>query len=265
MDLHTLWTGAPLGWFQRLCLASMVAQGHDVVLWSYDELDNLPEGVRLAPAGKVLPASKVIRHKEANSLSLFSNRFRYELLRAHQAGASPVTWTDIDVLFLKPLTDTSPMLFGWEDDEVICTAILRLPADAPVLADIHDLAMARTPVPFWWPRKVRIAQRLAGWFGRHTPPQEMPWGTFGPQALTKGLKRHGLDHLAQPPHVFYPVHWTEAELFFKPAEVLESRVRPETVAVHLWGHACLRLKRDGALPASSWLATMCARHGIEAA
>src|SRR5262245_12502164 len=106
MDLHTLWVGGRLGWFERLCLTSMLAQGHRVVVWCYQAIENLPEAVLPASANLVLPESAIIRHRRMNSLALFSNRFRYRLLRMQA-----VTWVDIDMLFLRRITDESPLLF----------------------------------------------------------------------------------------------------------------------------------------------------------
>ena len=174
--------------------------GHRVTLWCYHpSIENIPEGVPLAPAGTVLPESGIIKHGATSSLALFSDRFRFRLLRMQD-----VTWVDIDVLFLRELKDQSPMLFALEDPDSVGNAVLRLPPDHPALKEIEHLSLQEVPVPFWWPRKQRWRQHLKGWVGRHVRPENMTWGTFGPKALTEALRRHGLLHLARAPEVFYP-------------------------------------------------------------
>jgi alpha 1,4-glycosyltransferase len=256
-DLHTLWIGPPLRWFERLCLTSMLAQGHRVVLWCYQPVENVPDGVVLAPAREVLPETAIIRHRKQDSLALFSNRFRYRLLQMHA-----VTWVDIDMLFLRPLTDESPLLFGAEDANFVCGAVLRLPRRHPALNDLERLSLARVPVPFWWPWRERWRQRLAGLVGRHVAAEDMRWGTFGPRALTYALRRHGCEGLTRPPEVFYPVHYRQAPLpFGAPADV-ERLITANTIAVHLWSDSSQGPRRDSPPAQGSWLAAMCERFGV---
>lgn len=257
MDLHTLWVGGRLGWFERLCVTSMLAQGHRVVLWSYEPVDNVPEDVVSAPGERVLPKSAITRHGATQSLALFSNRFRYRLLRMQA-----VTWVDIDLIFLRPLTDESPILFGREDAESVCNAVLRLPPDHAALAEIEHLSLQRVPAPFWWPWRQRWHQRVAGVIGRHLRPEDMTWGTFGPKALTEALSRHHLLHLARPADVFYPIHWTEAHLIFEAAAKVDRAITPETIAVHLWGDSNQRERRRQPPQPGSWIASMCGRFGV---
>lgn len=257
MDLHTLWVGARLGWLERVCVTSMLAHGHRVVLWSYGPVENVPDGVLFAPAERVLPKSAIIRHRSTQSLALFSNRFRYRLLRMHA-----VTWVDIDLIFLRPLTDEGAILFGREDPTSVCNAVLRLPPDHTVLAEIENLALQRVPVLFWMPWHKRWHQRLAGLVGRHMRPEDMTWGTFGPRALTESLRRHKLLHLARSSDVFYPIHWSKSHLIFEAAAEVERAITSETIAVHLWGDSNQRERRKQPPQAGSWIGSMCERFAV---
>jgi hypothetical protein len=257
MELHTLWVGPRLGWLEKLCLTSMLTHGHEVVLWTYQAIKNVPAGIRLAPADRILPDSAIIRHRATNSLALFANRFRYRLLRTQ-----PVTWVDVDMLFLRQLTDASPILFGLEDTSSVCNAILRLPPDNAALRDVEQLSLQRVPLPFWWSRRRRWRQRLAGLVGRHVRPEDMTWGTFGPKALTEAALRHGMMHLARAPDLFYPVHYSEASVIFGPSFEVERRITASTIAVHLWGESNQSEKRKSPPPHDSWIAAMCRRLDI---
>ena len=77
---NTLWVSGDLGPVLAACLASFVAKGHRVILHCYDLPSDVPAGVETADAALIVPASRIIRHKDTGSLALFSNLFRYELL-----------------------------------------------------------------------------------------------------------------------------------------------------------------------------------------
>ena len=229
----TLWIGRSLGPIERACLASALRHGHQVALYCYRAPDGIPRGVEVRDAAKILPESAIIRHR-TGSPSLFSNWFRYELLRRGLG-----TWIDCDIYFVKPLEDTSPLLFGNQDEGVIGTGVLRLPPESPLLPDLIDLFRERR-VPPWLPLRARLAAlwRLV-WHGK-TGISEMPWGVAGPQALTALAQEHRLAQHALPTDVFCPVSWREAEWVFDPGATLAERVSPRTVSVHLWNEMLRR-------------------------
>ena len=263
-DLHSLWIGPRVSWLEQLCLASWLAHGHRVVVWTYQPVEGLPHGVAVCDARELLPEEQIVLHRESGSTSMFSNRFRYHLLRRY-----PVTWADIDVLLLRPLAIEAPYLFGWETADSICSAVLRLPRGSRVLRDLVAYTDARVPVPPWWPLKDRIRQRARGIVGRHQRAEDMPWGSFGPRALTDALRRHRLTDRALPREVFYPVLWEDTELFYQPRDVLAARLTARTIAVHLWSSGSLlatpamRAIRAAPPPAGSWIAAQCAAHGVD--
>ena len=44
-EIGTLWVGKELSWLEQLCLASFVDHGHRVKLFTYDKVQNVPDGV----------------------------------------------------------------------------------------------------------------------------------------------------------------------------------------------------------------------------
>jgi len=257
--LHTLWIGSRLGWLERLCLTSWLAMGHPVTLWSYEAPANVPAGAELRAADEMLPASEIVLHRPTGSVALFSNRFRYHLLRRY-----PVTWLDADVLLLRPLHASAPHVFGWESEELIGTAVLRLPGSSPLLDDLLALTDARVPIPNWWPRHWKIAQRLLGRVGMQCRAEHMRWATFGPRALTRTVEDHEYTNLAAPRDVFYPIHHSEAHRLLAESESVCASLGEATISVHLWNSSdAMRRMRDRLPPAKSWLGKMCARYGIE--
>lgn len=241
--LATLWIGEALGRLERACLRSVVRQGHPLTLYCYSEPRGVPEGVRLRDAAAVLPESAVIRHR-SGSVSLFSNRFRYELQRQALG-----IWIDTDAYLLAPLPGDRPHLFGRYEPALIASGILGLPADSPMVADLLEPFEERT-VPAWLNRRDRLR---AWWRLRRTGSTslpDMPWGTAGPHAVTAVARRHGLDGHALDPEVLYPTHWREARWVIDPAIALEDVTTPRTVSVHLYNEMIKAFKEQPAPPGS---------------
>lgn len=246
--LNSLWIGPSLGAVERACLRSALAQGHEVTLWCYERPEGVPEGIEFGEAADILPAGRIVRH-ENGSPALFANLFRYELQRRGLG-----TWIDCDVYLLAPIEAARPYLFAWEGRDVINNAVLRLPADSPMLAPLIALFDERR-VPSWLPWR----HRLAAWrrlrrTGR-TGLSHMPWGSAGPKALTALARRHRRDRWALPPRSFYPVPWQRAGWIREPSIGLDEMIGADTVGVHLW-HEVIRPWKDEPARPGSFLARL---------
>ena len=127
------------------------------------------------------------------------------------------------------------------------TAVLRLPADSPILAGLIAPFDERT-IPDWlpWRERWRAARRLRR--GGQSEVARMPWGATGPRALTALARRHGINSWASPVETFYPVHYSQAHWVLDPAVTIDRIVAPETVAIHLWNEVIRPFKE---LPAQS--------------
>ncbi len=257
--LHSLWIGDRLGWLERLCLTSWVARGHPAVLWTYNDVSGVPAGVELRDAGDIIPRADVVYHRATGSPALFSDRFRYRLLMR-----GDLIWADTDILLLRPHLDDRDYVFAWEDRIAICTAFLRLPPSSAILRDLIALIESDVPVLPWWSARRKLKQRLRGLIGRHQRAADMPWGSFGPIALTAFVRRHGLGAHASDTAAFYPVHYREAGMFFGPIPAMEDRIKPHTVAVHLWSSSKAMRERKARFPSDdSWIGSVCRELGIE--
>ena len=189
-----------------------------------------------------------MRH-HTGSVALFSDRFRYDLLR----GGCGV-WVDTDCYFLAPLPDDRPHLFGRFDEGIIDSAVLRLPADSPLLPELLAPFEERA-VPAWLPLRARAD---AWWRLRRTGRTEiarMPWGSLGPRALTAAARGHGVYRLALPPEVLCAVHWDDAAWIRDPSIQIEDVTTPRTRAIHLYNEIIKSFK-DQPAPAGSFLARL---------
>jgi len=226
---NALWVGPRLGRLEAGCLTSFVEAGHEVVLHVFDQPKGVPSSIRTVDAGETVSRERLIRHRRTGSFSLFSNRFRYELMRMGKG-----LWIDCDLLCLKPIPD-SAYIFGREDEVSINGAVLKLPADDPVLPEL----MQPFSEPHWLPPWATAWQRLRYRIGYLSRPgfgvSHMSWGTAGPKALTYHLRRRGLERHALPSEAFYPIGPHETHLLARvEAEAVRARVSSETLCVHLW-------------------------------
>jgi hypothetical protein len=96
---------------------------------------------------------------------------------------------------------------------------------------------------------------------------EMPWGAWGPRALSHFLHRHDEFRHALAPHVLYPVSFADRRLYFLNARRVWQLVQEDTVSIHFYGRRCrtrLARRHDGVPPQGSILAELAERHGVAA-
>lgn len=227
--LSSLWVGGALSYLERLCLASMLDTGHDVTLYTYLGVSNVPAGVRLANARDIMPRGHMLKDKRLGSYALGSDIFRYRLLQQ-----DPETcWVDCDMLFLQPLAKAD-YIFGWERPDSINSAILRLPPDSPILSNCLALAFHAPVIMPWWSQAKQLRHRVKAKLGYGRTVASLPWGAIGPRAITYYTHEAHVVPLVKPYHVFYPNPSSLAADVFDPAADIDSRLRPDTIAIHLW-------------------------------
>lgn len=243
---NLLWVEGRLGPVERACLRSIAAQGHAVNLWHYGPLEGAPDCVELRDGDEIVPREKVFRHVPSGSFALFSNLFRYELLRRGLG-----LWFDCDVYLLAPARPDQGTVLSWGEPGLVASAVLGLPTDSPILGELIGYFDGRRIPPWlhWRSRLLRILERQV--MGRHRV-EALPWGTLGPHGLTWMVARHGLTGLVRPQAVFSPWTWREASVIFEPGFEIETRITSETLGVHLYNEM-IRGRKDDRPPAGSLL------------
>ena len=227
LPVNALWIGNRLGPLHAACLSSFVRAGHRVILHGFDEIVDVPAGVEPFDASKLMSRSEIIRHKNG-SLALASDIYRLRILREGMG-----IYADCDVYCLKPFPDDE-YLFGWEGNNLVGSAVLNMPADCELLTCMLDAAENPKFIPPWYSRHLRRKLILKRLFGRRITLSELEWGAIGPELLTYQLRRLGLDKLAKPPDIFYPLYATHNMLLNEPELSLDDLITPRSLALHLW-------------------------------
>ena len=256
MRLNALWVEGRLGYIERLCLSSALQVGHDVVLYTYGKVEDIPYGVDVRDGSDVMPDNYMIKYTRRPSYALGSNRFRY-FLQKQGLGC----YIDCDVLFLKPIDTRCDYIFGFESEGRVNSAVLKLPVQCDILEDLLQLAMERPVIPPWWPIRKKLQQWARYQLGKDKRLEDLEWGLTGPTGLTYYTKKHGAFSKVQPIDVFYPNPHQQALDIFDPEIDFGSRITERTVTMHLWNEIIKSAARSQP-PAGCFIHRECERLGI---
>lgn len=205
-EIFTLWVSEEeyLPELPILSLKSMVLTNHDVILYTYNYIKNVPEGVIVKDANEIYDKSMIFRYKRgwSRSYSGFANLFR--LKRLYEQGG---TWVDLDIILIKNLNEV------YDDDIIICSepnknayihcnnAILRFPKKDPFIEHMFDFAEERG--------------------------KDVNHGETGPHLITKEIFKRNFTSYAKflktPIYNNLCGHW-EIDQYFKDPRVLLNNV-----------------------------------------
>jgi hypothetical protein len=215
LSLASFWAGQELPALDKACLLSFVSDGHSVILYGFEEIKGLPDGITFRDAREIAPieSCNAFLYQGKPNLAHFSDYFRYRLM-----ARSPHTWIDTDMLMLRSL-DFGPVvhLFAKETERSICNAILRVPSDDPALGEV-----------------IRRAERLM-----HV---DLVWGATGPRLLNQVFGATAVLQQAHAPNSFFPIHYDEFWKPFLPECAREcADASRSAYTLHLWNNIVVRL------------------------
>lgn len=202
--IQTLWIGPRLSTMEQLALTSFVQHGHEVELYTYADIDGVPDGVTVRDGNAILPESMIFLYREHRSYSGFSNYFRYRLL-LERGGC----WADMDMVALRPIAFAEEHVFASEEargTQVVSTGFIQAPAGSPVMQRAWEVCSSKDPT-------------------------QIRWGETGPALLREVVESFGMQSCVQPPEVFCPIPYPKWESLLD----ADAPPVPDTaMAVHLW-------------------------------
>lgn len=203
--IYGMWIGEELSLFEQLSIFSFLKNGHKYVLYTYEDVKNIPEDVEVRNGNEILDGKYISEIKDGMSLtqgySTFSNWFRYTLL--YKLGG---WWADLDMVCLKPLDFKSPYVFSQVN-------VIRNCEEKAVNPGIIKSLKGSQLFKFY----ADLCEREKG---------KVDFGDTGPFSFYHIIKKYGLKSCIYPPEVFEP------DLF---SRILESDVRisSNTYTIHL--------------------------------
>ena len=197
--IQGLWIGPRLTVMEQLCIRSFLANGHDFHLYTYGQVEGIPEGTTVKDANEILPFSDKFRHVQQ-----FADCFRWKLL--FERGG---WWVDLDVVCLRPHDIPEEYVFP---DGLLCVGQNRVnnsnvkaPAGSPIMKHCWEAC-----------QKVN--------------PNSMEYGGAGPLILANAIEKFGLQRYIFPTWAFLFVPYFEFTRLLKGPTPLP----PDAYAVHLY-------------------------------
>jgi len=263
--ISSLWIGPRLSFLEQLCLKSFADAGHETKLYAYGKVDGVPDGVTVADAGEIMPASQFIVNTATGSPGPHSDRFRYLLL-----DRTDEIWADTDAYCVKPFP-ASDYFFASHFRDLVNNGVLRLPRTSRTLRDLLDFTATEYPeLPADFTFLTR-SERADYDKRRATPPgmhvSELPWEIWGPFALTYFLQKNGESEKRVPSHVLYPLIGGDIRRALQMPRNAKIRLPEDCLSIHFYGSRIRGLlkRRNGVPEPKSLLGSLCAKHGINAA
>lgn len=230
-QIAALWIGGDLSFLEQLCLKSFLDAGHHVKLYTYHGIGNAPEGCEMADANEILPQNNFLRHARTDSPALHSDLFRYHLLAKNDR----TIWADTDAYCVKPFTTETGHFYGWESPRHVNGGVLGFPKDSEALGQLLDFTSDEYAIPPWFSDADRAEMEAKKEAGTPVHAGEMPWGVWGPHAITHFIHATGEDKYALPPVALYPVPYKDRQVMLYPGFDISQYVTDETFSIHFYG------------------------------
>lgn len=239
--IKTLWIGGSLSRLEHICLKSFLVAGHEVHLYVYEDVKNVPSGVKVLDANEIVDRSEIFTYgsvagKGKGSVAGFANYFRYKMLYESENSF----WVDADVICLKKFEINSDIVAGYESANFINNAVIGVKEGNHYL--FKDLvAYCKNPYELkrWDSFKQVVKKVLARTIGKKDM-SFLPWGTTGPKALSGFMRKYSIK--ASPVKDFYPIASLDwRDIFFNEADFSKL---DGSYAIHLWNEQLRRENID---------------------
>src|SRR5436305_6172626 len=139
---QSFWFQPQLTPLEDLCITSFIAHGHRFTVYSYNEIERLPEGCTLEDARAILPEDALFGYSSGplvGSPAAFANLFRYKLLLDRGGW-----WVDTDTLCLTDDIRETDYVFVMQKDEVLyANGILKATAGSAFAARAFEHAASQ--------------------------------------------------------------------------------------------------------------------------
>jgi Glycosyl transferase family 2 len=261
-QIGMLWMRGALSFLEQLCVQSFLDAGHHVVLYSYDPIGRVPDGVEFRDAGEILPEAGFLVHERTGSPALHSDLFRYRLLERGER----MIWADTDAYCRQRFRPVDGHLYGWESEKHVNGGVLGLPPDSPTLAALLDFTRDEFAIPPWEKRRVRRELEAALEAGTPVHVGDQTWGVWGPHAVTHFLGETGEIARALPQTGLYPYSFARRRRLLTPGLDHSEAITEDTQSIHLYGRRIRKrmAERDHGLPdPESLMGQLLRKHRID--
>jgi hypothetical protein len=209
--IGSLWVGDKLSNLEILSIKSFILNGHPYHLHVYNDIENIPEGVILEDANKIVPEKDIFYAPGSNgrpgSLGAFSDYFRFKMMQ--ETGGY---WVDTDIVCIRPFDFKDPYVFASENT--------------------HRGEQEATSGIQKFPKNCDAVKYCVEYCDSFEDKNNIRWGDIGPSLVRNTIKKYSLQKYVKDYKIFMPVNWWEANEFFNPNPTFQ--ITPDTYSIHLW-------------------------------
>jgi len=214
--VHTLWVSGKLSLLECLTIKLLQQHGHEVWLWSYDTIDNVPVGTVCKDAREILPFESVftfqgkplslIPRGGIGSLSHWSDQFQLKLLYVYGG-----VYLQLDVACLKPLNLVSDYAFVAHQGVHVAAFLMKCPKGSVFAQQAYtilsDKINASTMSNMHWDYSMREMGKVMHMCIDNPRQYFIP----SKHVLDLGCATTGpFVDATEPKHDVYIVHWSNA-------------------------------------------------------
>jgi hypothetical protein len=187
--IGTFWLGPRLPDFHALCVRSWLSQGYKVDFFSYEHVENVPDGCNRLNADEILSRHLVFQKRPEilKRPAGLADAFRMAMFT--KGGRA---WCDPDYLMLRRLPSATNILVGREKSGYLCNAVLWIRPDLKLIPRILR-SFEQASVASWSYAKAYQRQIIC-WLTRNPMlATGFPSHQWGRHALDFCLWKYGLD------------------------------------------------------------------------
>jgi len=218
--IQGLWIGDKLSTLERLSLSSFIKNGHEYHLYTYNDIENIPDNVIIKDGREILPKEEIFSYQSGEgrgSFSAFSNFFRYKLL-SDKGG----WWVDTDMICLKPFDFNDEYVFSSEhyvtkNEDVVTSGIIKAPKDSEIMKRNWEICKSKDPM-------------------------KIVWGEVGPRLVREAVENFSLNKYVKSHQTFCPLGFEEWHKVINPN--IQLKFGEDVYAVHLWNEMWRRSNAD---------------------
>jgi hypothetical protein len=215
--VQTMWIGDKLSPMEQVALSSFVYKGHNVHLYTYSDIENVPDGVVIKDGNEILPEDMIFSYKTEvgkGSYSAFSNYFRYKLL--YDKGGY---WVDTDMICQRSLSFFNDREYVFAQELVpptdgagnvspkAASCVIKMPQGSPAAKFAYETCLAKDK-------------------------DTLKWGEVGPNLVETVINEFNLNEYRVAYHTFCPIVPWEWQVALK--QGLSIHFPEEVFAVHMW-------------------------------
>ena len=244
MIVQSLWIGQMTN-MEIICIKSFLKHQHEFHLYTYEPIENIPDGTIVLDANEIMPSSEVFQLKD--QYLPFSDIWRYKLL--YKKGG---IWVDMDMVCVSNMIDIIDTPFIFSSERTIQRGAYKMSVEY-----VANIGFLKAPIGSAFYKQLIEKCESIQVKGKNKDKIRYM------RVLRDMIKKWGYETYVWQPKYFCPVDWWYAkDLFYSnPSEFKEKYGVPwnqhqflDCITIHLWRNLAThkyRLDLNGSYPNES--------------